>query len=554
MDGCEDTPGWTNGDRPGGALVCADYVARGHCAGGQVLTSWAAGASFNHPQKHCCACGKWDREAAFWRASQSSGRASRAGEPCWDARLDDPMLPWGGSSWCAEWPSVPALDAAAQQLVRKAVRKAIAPFGTIKSRDVRAVLQLRCAQKLCMRVQIISGELWVVAPDSEECPPGSSSSSPCSTAARDRTPGIPTGWWPLWNPTNLQWHFFAGLNLSDCSGLVRPGDYNGPYTRLRMLNALRLLEEAARRAQDTEFVLCVSEVPVNAGGWCLKGPQPVFSSTGNEEHPVIPFVHWMPRLRDWDLSVWDDVRAAQKREAERWESTRPEPPRAAAVFRGGVYRTSVYSREWRTRGVQRSELTPRNWRCCGRFALLRSKEAEASERRKGQPLLDVNLAGRQWPGRLQVGNATLALLDEPQGIPLRSQMYRYRYAINVEGHGGWADRLYHLLLSPQLVFAQDLPMRTWYEQAGLEHGVTHIAVDSGLRNLTASVRLARARGKEPARRMVARAQQVVLPLSLVRTRTASPNPNPNHNPNPGSSGAHVHRWHTTVRAGAIAAL
>jgi len=401
--------------------------------------------------------------------------------------------------------------------VRKAARKAVAPFSTIKPKDLRAALQPRCAQKLCTRVQIISGALWVVAPNSKECPPGSPSSSPCSTAARDSTPGVPSGWWPPWNPTNLQWHFFAGLNVSDCSGLVRPGDYNGPCTRLRMLNALRLLEEAARHAQDTEFVLCVSEVPVNAGGWCLEGPQPVFSSTGNEEHPVIPFVHWMPRLRDWDLSVWDDVRAAQKREAERWERTRSDAPRASAVFRGGVYRMSVYSREWRTRGVQRTELTARNWRCCGRLALLRNKEEEASNRKgNGKQFLDVNLAGREhgrWPSRLQVGNATLALLDEPQGMPLRSQMYRYRYAVNVEGHGGWADRLYHLLLSPQLVFAQDLPMKTWYEQAGLQHGVTHLAVDSGLRNLTASVRWARAQGKEPAQRMVARAQQVAEALT-----------------------------------------
>ena len=98
----------------------------------------------------------------------------------------------------------------------------------------------------------------------------------------------------------------------------------------------------------------------------------------NEEHAVIPFVHWMPRLRDWDLSVWDDVRAAQREEAARWERTRRAPPRAAAVFRGGVYRMSVYSRDWRARGVRRSELTADSWRCCGRMALLRVKEEEAA--------------------------------------------------------------------------------------------------------------------------------------------------------------------------------
>ncbi len=60
-----------------------------------------------------------------------------------------------------------------------------------------------------------------------------------------------------------------------------------------------------------------------------------------------------------------------------------------------------------------------------------------------------------------MSDATLALLDEPQGVPLRTQLFRFRYGLNVEGHGGWADRLYFLLLSPQLVLAQDLPMRAW---------------------------------------------------------------------------------------------
>ena len=52
---------------------------------------------------------------------------------------------------------------------------------------------------------------------------------------------------------------------------------------------------------DTELVLCVNEVMPNAGGWCLKGQQPVFASTTNQEAPLLPFAHWMPKLRDWDL-------------------------------------------------------------------------------------------------------------------------------------------------------------------------------------------------------------------------------------------------------------
>jgi len=57
---CADTRGWTNGDRPDGPLGCADYEARRYCNEGFVLVAaaWAAGAQFNHPERHCCACGK----------------------------------------------------------------------------------------------------------------------------------------------------------------------------------------------------------------------------------------------------------------------------------------------------------------------------------------------------------------------------------------------------------------------------------------------------------------------------------------------------------------
>ena len=60
MAPCADTPGWTNGERPGGALGCEDYVDRGFCAGGFFApsTMWARGEAYRHPEAHCCACGK----------------------------------------------------------------------------------------------------------------------------------------------------------------------------------------------------------------------------------------------------------------------------------------------------------------------------------------------------------------------------------------------------------------------------------------------------------------------------------------------------------------
>ena len=83
----------------------------------------------------------------------------------------------------------------------------------------------------------------------------------CSQEVRRRTPGIFPGYWFDFFPSTLEWHWAAGLNMSDCSPAVVPGDWNGPFTRLRLLTALRMLEEAARHgAADTELVLCANEV------------------------------------------------------------------------------------------------------------------------------------------------------------------------------------------------------------------------------------------------------------------------------------------------------
>ena len=49
----------------------------------------------------------------------------------------------------------------------------------------------------------------------------------------------------------------------------------------------------------------------------------------------------------------------------------------------------------------------------------------------------------------------MSLLDEPLMLSMENQTRSFQYVVNAEGHGGWADRLYQLLLSPQLVLAQD---------------------------------------------------------------------------------------------------
>ena len=98
-------------------------------------------------------------------------------------------------------------------------------------------------------------------------------------------------------------------------------------------------------------------------------------------------------------------------------------------------------------------------------------------------------------------------MDHPARLSQLEQVKLFRYALNVEGHGGWADRLYQLLDSPQLVIAQDLPHRLWYEGL-MSPGVTHLAVDARLSNISAAVAWARAHEAE-ARRMVRRANRAI---------------------------------------------
>ena len=480
-----------------------------------------------------------------------------------------PMQPWGFDSFCPSWPS-PARDeplgADERAALRGAAHRALRPFeqGGVTQAALWKVLKTRCAQRLCLHVQIIKDELFVVAPHATPCTSYHDPSSACSPARRKATPGLskPNVWNREWYPTRLEWHFYAGINVSQCSARTKPGDWNGPFTRLRLLTALRLLEEAVRRGDApsrAELVLCVNETPLNAGGWCMQGPQPVFASTGNEEQPLIPFVHWLPKLRDFDYAVWGHVRAVRRKKAAANLAAAAAAAAAAtgagagaggpartAVFRGGLYRLDVYSDRWRQRGMRRTAVGRDNWREVGRTAMIHARieqgggggsgggggegkgeggggtgNGEAGKGKKGrgrgtgekgappddhqhagggsgdaEPELNVHVSlNPAYTRELGLEAAQEARMDVPATLPMDKQQQLFRYVINAEGHGGWADRLYQLLLSPQLVLAQDLPARLWYEQL-LAPGVTHLSVDSNFGNLSAVVRWARAHPRE----------------------------------------------------------
>ena len=365
----------------------------------------------------------------------------------------------------------------------------------LSSEAMSRLLQRDCVSRQCLRVTILRGKLYVVAPESERCTYDDLVAGSCSKFARQRTEGVAANfnagggkWDPTYSPTSLKWHFAAGVNISSCAGSIIPGDFNGAFTRLRFLTSLRLLEEAARSGtvSDTELILCLQETPLNAGGWCLRGAQPIFAMVTNVEAPMLAFPHWLPRFRDVDFALWDEARRAESERGARTASTGAGARVRKAAFRGGVYRLSIYSDRWRARGCRKTLLTDMNWRRLGRTALLHALSSGTTA-----SLVDANIGiATAYAKRLGLNATEVAKMSEPPFLSLEDQASRFRYALNIEGHGGWADRLIKLFLSPLLVLAQDLAPQLWFEGA-MRHGDTHLAVDSNLRNLSAVINWAR---------------------------------------------------------------
>ena len=448
-------------------------------------------------------------------ARQSSSRMVQPRPPCFNTRAEAELPMSREDPFCPQWPlyrntsglaKLWLVERAARQWVERVVEQRAEQRSASKltNKMIEEIMATRCAQRLCLHVQIIQRRLYIVAPQSRKC--AVSTSSVCTQAARQTTIGVAMSvglergkWDAQYSPTPLEWHFAAGLNFSSCAAAVTPGDFNGAFSRLRLLTWLRLLEEAAQQGmEDTELVICAGETPLTAGGWCLHGAQPVFEAVANEASATLPLPHWLPRLRDADFSVWDAVRRAQGSEKVDYSASQERK----AVFRGGVYRLSVYSDRWRERGVRRTVITPANWRRVGRTALLPILSNQSA-----RPFLNAHVGLGPYAERLGVGHGASSAMDNPASMSLAEQQRLFRYVLNLEGHGGWADRLYRLLLSQQLVLMQDVAPRLWFERL-LEHGMTHLVVDSNLRNLTEVVRWARANEPEVSA-MISRANRII---------------------------------------------
>ena len=386
--------------------------------------------------------------------------------------------------------------------ISRAISSIEAEHGTLQDGQLTDLMERRCVSRLCVRVQVLRGRVYVVAPQGlRRCLPDDRLvGGQCSAYVRQRTDGVafsgnsPLGRWDgLFSPTNVTWHFAAGVNVSSCSGKVIPGDYNGPFTRLRFQLTLRLVEEAASAGHldDTEFGVCLTETPINAGGWCLRGAHPIFSMVNNQAAPLLTMPHWTSRLRDIDFSLWDEARREEmRRSAEQSNTSVNGTVQPTAVFRGGVYRLSVLSDRWRTVGVAHTRVNKDNWHRLGRTALLHVLASSSTIVPGQPPILNAHVGLRSFVEWLNLSESLMSGMSVDTSMSMAKQQERFRYVLNVEGHGGWADRLPKLLLSNMLVLAQDVPSTLWFEPA-LQHGQTHLAVDANLQNLSDVVHWAR---------------------------------------------------------------
>ena len=194
----------------------------------------------------------------------------------------------------------------------------------------------------------------------------------------------------------------------------------------------------------------------------------------------------MPKLRDFDYAVLDEVRAARRRAPR--HRTPPSKAAAAAaaegsegseggegtvggaearvaaartaVFRGGLYRLDVYSDRWRQHGVRRTAVNASNWRRVGRTAMIHARQQQQQQQQAGSGgtggaaassgttaaaaelnvHVSLNPAYTRELGLSEEG-LEMGAMDRPATLPMEKQQRLFAYVINAEGHGGWADRL-----------------------------------------------------------------------------------------------------------------
>lgn len=287
---------------------------------------------------------------------------------------------------------------------------------------------------------------------------------------------------------------FPRINFANCG---HTDSENG-----RTLTMLRLLRLALQQPgpsggawPDFEFRLCADDY---CHGLAENADRAFFTSSVCATKRTLPGVQWNPSGgRDSDLAVWDETMARRRRlrklHDEQWSCRLP-----VAVWRGDAHNHQVYNERWSEWGeLSRQRFRTERWTTQGRLALV-------SQKCRHPTLLNVRVklltaGGKYVPfprDYLVRTNGTLPAAytacvkkcnkDKPKFIPMAEQSARFQMAVHVEGNGGWADRLRHLLLSGMVVLRQQMGVTEWWE-AGLRPWVHYVPVSSTLHNLSEAV-------------------------------------------------------------------
>jgi len=300
----------------------------------------------------------------------------------------------------------------------------------------------------------------------------------------------------------------------------RNSEQGSSMHRLRtLLRTLHIVvAEGSPPLPDFEARLCVDDFC--HGLFEDRGPLPWFTMCSCSGTPSIAALGWNSGAafggspRDPDLSTWEAVLAHRHKafadNDKRWACRSP-----VAAWRGSISDSHVTNADWSEhRTLRRIPWSDARWREQGRLALVGAKCADPQ-------LFDIYVAGVH--GRVDAESFARCLreLDDQRSVPTSVLAARYKYAIHVEGSGGWADRYKHLLLSGAVVLKQEAGVREWFEPL-LEPWQHYVPVSSTLHNLSAAVRWARehdAQARAIAARAAALMQRLLAPQVLVRYQT-----------------------------------
>ena len=133
---------------------------------------------------------------------------------------------------CPLWPPYRTSRSELPHVLDSSIERTLSAMPAVGDGDLQRLSRLPCVRRQCLRVQILRGRVFVVAPHSKRCAKGGQ--GPCSVHARQRTDGVAMSdggavgkWDKKYSPTMLEWDFATGVNVSNCAGTIVEAD-EGP--------------------------------------------------------------------------------------------------------------------------------------------------------------------------------------------------------------------------------------------------------------------------------------------------------------------------------------